>query len=65
MSDETEERIKDRIAGKELMRDQAIKGDPICGAACALEGIANDLGLGFLAGTAVDYSEEDDDIRPY
>lgn len=63
---EMDERIKNRLAGKKMMQDQAIKGDPICGAACALESIASDMGLGFMAGTAIDFSEEDDeDIRPY
>lgn len=62
----TDETIKNRLAAKRLMQDQAIKGDSIAGATCALESIAHDAGLGFLAATAQDYSEDDDDeIRPF
>ncbi len=60
--------IKNRKAMLDAARDAAIGGDPICGAMFALESLARGVhGGGFIATTAQDWRDEDDDddIRPY
>lgn len=63
---ELDELIENRKAARQLALNQAMAGDEICGAMFALETIAQDAGLGFVARTQQDYSDDDDDdIRPF
>jgi hypothetical protein len=58
---------ENRKAVAHLELDQAIKGDPTCGAALALKASFLGTGLEYLVGTAFDYRDEDeaDDYRPF
>jgi len=61
------ETITNRTAALNLARRNAARGDTICGSLFALESMASSVGLGFMATTAQDWRDEDeeDDIRPY
>ncbi len=61
-----EDTVNNKIAGRELALRQAVRGDKICGALFALEAIARSIpGGDFIAGTMQDWSDDEDDIRPY
>jgi hypothetical protein len=60
-----EESITDRIAARKLAIDTAMRGDCICGALFTIEALAHENGVGFVATTALDYSDDDDSVRPY
>ncbi len=51
----------------DLARKAAIRGDGIAGAMFELESIASKYGLGYLAKTAQDWrdEDEDDEMRPF
>ena len=65
----SKETIENRKAAMDLVRRQAISGDPICGALFELESLAHSMGgaASFMATTAQDWrdEDEDDDMRPY
>lgn len=64
---ELEEAIANRKIALEMARNAASRGDGVCGGLFALESAAHAAGLGFLATTAQDYDDDDEDIdvRPY
>lgn len=62
---ELEHAIENRKAARQMALNAAIKGNAVCGAMFAMESMASDAGLGFLATTAQEYSDDDDDIRPF
>ena len=61
--------IDNRKAAMDMAREQALSGDPVCGGLFELESLAHSLGGGasFMATTAQDWrdEDEDDDMRPY
>jgi len=62
---ELEAAIENRQAARRLAEQQAISGDGICGAMFTLESIAHAAGLGYVATTAQDFSDENDEERPF
>lgn len=61
--------VENRIAAMDLVRRQAICGDPTCAALFELESVAHSMGPfgSFIATTAQDWrdEDEDDEIRPF
>ena len=64
ISDET---IANRKAAMEMVHEAALRGDEACAGLFELESMAQSCGLGFMATTAQDWAdeEEDEDVRPY
>lgn len=59
--------MSNRQAAMNAVRDAAMKGNGIAGALFELESAAHSAGLGFIATTAQDFRDEDEDdnIRPF
>lgn len=53
---EHEHTVANRLAGKDIVRRAAIRGNSICGASTAMDATAQSLGLE----TPIDYADEDD-----
>lgn len=66
-NDPSPETIANRRAARALAIDQAMRGDPICGAYFALEALARSAPEGAFLVDFQDYEDEtdEDDMRPY